>query len=65
MGKIATDANPLAERIETGAICASRLVVEAEMGVDEVANGLHARPSSWSLAKRSPAKSSSSVSPSQ
>src|SRR5258708_12067027 len=54
MGKIATDADPLAKSIETGAISASRLVVEAEMGVDEVANGLHSRPSSWSLAKRAP-----------
>jgi len=39
MRKIATDANPLAKSIEIGAISASRLVVEAEMGVDEVANG--------------------------
>src|ERR1700739_3846839 len=54
MGKIATDADPLRGSIETGAIRTSRLIVEAEMGVDEVANGLHARPSSWSLAKHSP-----------
>ena len=54
MGKIAADADPLAESIETGAISSSRQVVEAEMGVNEVANSLHPRPSSWSLAKRSP-----------
>jgi len=27
-----------------------------EMGLDEVANGLHTRPSSWSPAKRSPSE---------
>jgi hypothetical protein len=47
---------PLAKSIETGAISVSRLVVEAEMGLDEVANGLHTRPSSWSPAKRSPSE---------
>jgi hypothetical protein len=59
MGKIATDANPLAESIETGAISTSRLVVEAEMGVDEVANGLNTRPSS--LQRAVPARSTSPI----
>jgi hypothetical protein len=46
MRKIAADTNPLAKTLECGAIGASVQVIEAEMAMDEVANGLHPCPSS-------------------
>jgi hypothetical protein len=54
MGKIAADANPLAKTIERGAIGASFQIIEAEMAMDEVANGLHLSPSSGNGAEGLP-----------
>jgi hypothetical protein len=54
MGKIAADANPLAKTIERGAIGTSFQVIEAEMAMDEVANGLHPCPSRGSGAEGLP-----------
>jgi hypothetical protein len=48
MGKIAAHTHPLAKTLECGAICASFQVIEAEMTMDEVANGLHPCPSNGS-----------------
>jgi hypothetical protein len=39
VGKIAADANALAITIQSGAIGASFHIIEAEMAMDEIANG--------------------------
>src|ERR1700736_2396437 len=56
MRKIAANAHPLAKTLERGAIGASFHVIEAEMAMDEFANGLHPCPSSGSGAEGSPGK---------
>ena len=54
VGKIAADANALAKAFERGAIGASFQIIEAEMAMDEIANGLHPCPSSGSRAEGLP-----------
>ena len=56
MGKVAADANALAKGVKSGAIGPSLQVVEAEMAMDEIANGLHTRPSRRRFVERSPSK---------
>jgi CoA-transferase family III len=45
MGEIATDADPLVERLERSASRSGLLIIELDMAVHEVANRLHASPS--------------------
>ena len=56
MRKIAADTHPLAKTLECGAIGASFQVIEAEMAMDEVSNGLHPCPSSGSGAEGLPSE---------
>jgi hypothetical protein len=56
MGKVAADANALAKGLKSGAIGTSLQVVEAEMAVDEIANGFYTGPSSRRGAEGSPSK---------
>src|ERR1700737_1751873 len=54
MGKIAADANPLEKTIDRLAIAGACQVIEAEMAMDEGANGLHLCPPSGSGAEGLP-----------
>ena len=56
MGKVAADANAFAKGLKSGAIGTSLQVVEAEMAVDEIANGFYTGPSSRRGAEGSPSK---------
>jgi len=54
MGKVAADANAFAKGLKSGAIGTSLQVVEAEMAVDEIANGFYTGPSPRRGAEGSP-----------
>ena len=54
MRVIAAHAPPFIESLPRGLGGAGALIVKGNVLMHEIANGLHPRPSSWSLAKRSP-----------
>ena len=56
MGKVATDAHALAKCVKSRSIGTGLQVVEAEVAVDKIANGLYTRPAGRRVAERSPGK---------